>query len=82
MIRVSAADGTCHILIKDTGTGIPDEVMCKIRSGDCATTKSNGHGLGLSTAVEKIKSAGGTLSIDSKKGFGTEVKITLQLASS
>lgn len=81
LIRVSAADGICNILIKDTGTGIPDEVMRKIQSGGSATTKSSGHGLGLSTAIEKIKSTGGTLIVDSKKGFGTEVRITLQLAS-
>lgn len=81
LIRVSAADGNCNILIKDTGTGIPDEVMRKIRSGSSATTKSSGHGLGLSTAIEKIKLAGGTLTVDSKEGFGTEVKISIQLAS-
>lgn len=81
LIRVSAADGTCNILIKDTGTGIPDEVMRKIQSGGSATTKSSGHGLGLSTTIEKIKSAGGALTVDSKEGFGTEVKIALRLAS-
>lgn len=69
-----------HVLIevKDTGTGIPREIMDKIFDPFFTTKElGKGTGLGLSTAIGIVKSHGGFLSVCSEIGRGTTFKIFL-----
>jgi CheY-like chemotaxis protein len=69
-----------HVLfeVKDTGMGIPHEIIEKIFD-PFFTTKGvgEGTGLGLSTVIGIVKSHGGFLSVDSEIGNSTTFKIFL-----
>ncbi len=64
------------ISIKDTGVGIPEEVLPRIFD-PFFTTKTKGHGLGLATCFSIIKRHGGTIDVESVPGKGTSFHIYL-----
>jgi PAS domain S-box-containing protein len=62
------------ITIKDNGTGMPEEVKCKMFE-NLFTTKSVGKGTGLGLAIARqiiVENHGGTIAVDSSVGRGTE----------
>lgn len=63
-----------HIFIRDTGTGIPQEIIHKIFD-PFFTTKQNGSGLGLSTCFSIITKHDGMLRVESEPGIGTTCHI-------
>ncbi len=65
-----------HIIIEDTGMGIPDEIKPKIFM-PLFTTKSKGQGFGLAVCKRVIEAQGGTISFESQLGKGTKFKISL-----
>ena len=65
-----------RIAIKDTGTGIPKELLHKIFD-PYFTTKQKGSGLGLATTYSIIKRHNGYIDVDSKLGTGTTFYIHL-----
>ncbi|GAA4384719.1 hypothetical protein GCM10023186_27380 [Hymenobacter koreensis] len=70
-----------EIRVRDNGTGIPDAVKAKIFQ-PFFTTKpvGEGTGLGLSLSHDIVSSGhGGTLTVQSAEGVGTEFLITLPL---
>ena len=71
-------ENNTHVLIeiKDTGCGIPSNIMSKIFN-PYFTTKPKGRGLGLTTAYYIAQRHNGTLSISSTPGLGTTVFIKL-----
>ena len=64
VINVSAKEGADYVLIeiKDSGPGIPDEIMKKVFSSLCST-KPDGNGLGLKISKTIIELHGGTISV-------------------
>lgn len=70
---------TAGITVKDTGTGMPPEVLDKIGT-PFFTTKDNGTGLGLSVCRRLVEEHKGVLKITSTPGRGTTVEISLPLA--
>lgn len=68
----------CVISIKDTGGGIPEEVVSRIFQ-PFYSTKKGGIGLGLPIAEAIIRSHDGRVSFKSLKGKGSEVVIELPL---
>ena len=66
------------IKVKDTGIGIPDDVLAKIFD-PFFTTKpiGKGTGLGLSQVHGFVHQAGGTIAVDSELGKGTTFTISL-----
>src|SRR6266536_2071668 len=71
------------ITIRDDGSGIPPEVMPKIFE-PFVTTKEHGHGTGLGLAVSRsiIERHSGKISVQSERGKGTTVTITLPVPGS
>lgn len=74
-------------VIKDTGVGIKQEDLNKLFSVDAkftseGTAGEKGSGLGLSLVKEIIEKHGGTISVQSEYGKGTEFIFTLPIASS
>lgn len=65
-------DANGLLSIRDEGEGIDKENLEKIFT-PFFTTKSYGTGLGLAEAYKVIQAHGGTLTIQSEKGKGTEV---------
>jgi two-component system NtrC family sensor kinase len=64
------------ITISDNGEGIPEELIAKVFEPNF-TTKTSGHGLGLSNCLKIIKNHGGNIRVDSVEGQGTTFAISL-----
>lgn len=65
--------------IKDTGCGIPQEIIEKVKD-PFFTTKEKGTGLGLHLTTKIVNKYGGTFDIKSKVGEGSEFIIKLPLS--
>ncbi len=70
--------GVVLIIVKDNGTGIPENVKDKIFQ-PFYTTKPTGEGtgLGLSLSYDIIQTHGGKIYVQSKEGEGTEFTIEM-----
>jgi len=71
-------DNLCEIEVRDDGSGMPKDVVERAFE-PYFTTKNTGTGLGLSITRGIIEEHGGTISINSLEGQGTQVVITLPL---
>ncbi len=67
-----------HIVFADTGSGIPKEIVSKIFD-PFFTTKAvgKGTGLGLSICYSIMQRLGGSISVKSQVGQGTEFTLTI-----
>jgi signal transduction histidine kinase len=70
--------GFVVISVKDTGEGIPEELLDKVFE-PFFTTKVTGSGLGLACVEKIVREHGGKVSVFSKKGEGTEFKVFLPI---
>jgi signal transduction histidine kinase len=83
VIQTAADDRRVRVSISDSGVGIPDDLMSKIRDPFFTTKEvGKGTGLGLSIVDQIISSHGGELLIESQQGKGTTVTIVLPLVAS
>lgn len=64
------------IIVKDTGTGIPDDIKDKIFENGFST-KGEGRGIGLYHTKQLITSLGGTITVESQIGTGTCFMVNL-----
>jgi PAS domain S-box-containing protein len=74
-----ATPGSYVVLsVKDTGSGIPPEIINRIFDPFFTTKESGkGTGLGLSSVLSIVKSHGGFIDVHSEVGKGTEFKVFL-----
>lgn len=72
-------DAGWEVHVIDTGPGIPSEVVGRLFT-PYFTTKSGGSGLGLATSKRLIEEHGGTISVESKPGVGTDFIIRVPRA--
>lgn len=75
-IRTEALDGVVNLEIEDEGTGMSQEQVANVFE-PFFTTKSQGLGLGMPFAQKVIEQHGGTISIESRPGAGTTVRLRL-----
>jgi two-component system sensor kinase FixL len=78
-IDISADEHVCHVVITDTGPGIPPEIRGRLFT-PFVTTKSRGTGLGLSTVRRLLEAHHGDIRIDSSDEGGARVRVALPLA--
>ncbi len=77
-IRTFSRETSVEIEIRDTGTGIPRELMSRIFEPFYTTKKKGrGVGLGLSVVYGIINEHGGKIYVDSEPGKGTCFSVTL-----
>ena len=69
-------DGGAQIVVRDTGVGMEADALERLFE-PYFSTKATGTGLGLTIAKRNVELNGGTISVTSVKGQGTEVTITL-----
>jgi signal transduction histidine kinase len=78
-LRTTLADKHgAEIVVVDEGDGIDVDNINSVFDF-CFTTKPTGAGIGLSMALRIIDLHRGTLKINSRRGHGTTVRITLPL---
>ncbi len=83
-IEISVDDDSsgafAEVVVKDTGTGIPEHDLKKIFEPFYTTKgKSKGTGLGLSVSLGIIKKHNGMIQVQSAVGQGTTLTVTLPL---
>lgn len=81
-VRVDAAvvGNTVQIVISDSGIGIAENELPRIKEKFYRVDNQlPGSGIGLAVADEIVAAHGGTLEIDSTKGVGTVVTVTLPI---
>ena len=80
--RINDEKQGAEVIIADTGSGIPREIIEKVFD-PFFTTKpvGKGTGLGLSISYKIIKDLGGTIAVQSEVGKGTEFNIFLPFGS-
>jgi signal transduction histidine kinase/CheY-like chemotaxis protein len=75
-IRVSLQDKALLITVTDTGPGMNDEEQARVfgefEQGGTANEKSAGTGLGLAISARIMREFGGSLTVSSEKGTGSE----------
>jgi signal transduction histidine kinase len=72
----SRATGEVEIAVRDTGSGIPNEIRERVFEADF-TTKSTGSGLGLTIARREIERMGGRITAEGAEPYGTVLRILL-----
>lgn len=83
-IRLStslARDGRCLITVSDRGAGIAPADLPRIFD-PFFTTRRTGTGLGLAISRNIIEGLNGALTVTSRQGLGTDVRLELPIASS
>ena len=75
-LGVYTRQNTLLIIVKDTGTGIPDELIEKIFENGFST-KGEGRGIGLYHTKQLITSLGGSITVESQVGIGTSFMVNL-----
>ena len=81
-VTTGIKDDAIHILIKDSGTGIPPSHLSKIFDPFFTTkTQGEGSGLGLTIAHRLITKMGGQIRLESEKNQGTTCHIIFPLPS-
>ncbi|MBK9999451.1 MAG: ATP-binding protein [Nitrospira sp.] len=82
-VRLRRSDGSLEIAVRDTGPGIEAEHAPFLRSvlsgGQGQGTGVRGTGLGLAIVKGIVEAHGGTVSVDTQPGKGSEFTIRLPL---
>jgi signal transduction histidine kinase len=70
--------GKLEITFKDTGIGMSEETLEKLKGGvPLFTTKAKGMGFGLPICRRIVEAHGGKINVESKIGKGTKVTVTI-----
>jgi signal transduction histidine kinase len=70
--------GKLKITFKDTGIGMSEEILEKLKRGvPLFTTKAKGMGFGLPICRRIVEAHGGKIAVESKIGKGTTVTVTI-----
>ncbi|MCY2967536.1 MAG: ATP-binding protein, partial [Planctomycetota bacterium] len=86
VVRGDAKAGRAEISVRDTGPGIPPDVLAKLFQPFFTTKQADekgqgGNGLGLSLCREVVESHTGRITVQSRLGEGTMFTVTLPLAA-
>ena len=79
-LAAERVDGQLRIRVCDTGAGIAPEIQARVFE-PFFTTRGQGTGLGLAIALGVARAHGGSMTVHSVPGEGSEFVITLPLAS-
>jgi len=80
-MRSWEADGVAVLTVRDSGTGIPEDIQPKVFQPSFST-KTSGMGLGLAISRRAIEAVDGSITFETAAGKGTTFTIRLPLAPS
>lgn len=78
-VKLSKEGKKVLLEVEDTGVGIEEEVLQRLRRGEIITTKATGMGMGLYVVNHLLKRYKGTLQIQRRPKGGTTVRVELPL---
>src|SRR5437868_4576982 len=81
IVSATRSGDKVSIAVRDTGEGIPEEVRSRVFDRFVKGPGSPGAGLGLAIAKDIVTAHGGSIDLTSEVGKGTEVRVTLPIAS-
>ncbi|WP_423801210.1 ATP-binding protein [Neobacillus sp. SAB-20_R2A] len=76
-VSIEHDDEILSILVEDSGSGIPENVLPHIFTKGFSTKDSLDHGIGLYLIKEIVDRAGGTIQVESDLGKGTTFIVTI-----
>jgi len=80
--ELDGSSGEAALRVKDTGCGIPEDVLPRIFDPFFTTKEDqNRTGLGLAVAHSIVEQHGGEIKVDSAPGKGTEFRVALPLSA-
>ena len=68
-----------ELRVRDTGCGIPADILPHVFEPFFTTKRGRGTGLGLSITQSYVRSHGGDIQLESIPGYGTTVRVTLPI---
>lgn len=82
-VDATEQNGSITIAVKDEGVGMTPEQIDRLMADDVVITSANvdnkkGHGLGYLIIKDLLKTMGATIRIESRRGEGAEVFITME----
>ncbi len=82
-VRIGLASGDREAVVEvvDDGPGMDPEFVRNDLFRPFRSTKGDGYGIGAFECREHVRDMGGTLEVESRRGAGTTVRITLRAAS-
>lgn len=78
-VKAKVKDNTVTVSVRDNGKGIDLKDLEHVYD-PFFTTKAKGTGLGLAVCLQIIRFHNGTINIDSKRGKGTDVRVSLPVS--
>lgn len=84
-VDVSRAGERLVLVVRDTGVGIPAELLPRVferfwQVDSSSTRRFQGAGIGLALVSGLVKAMGGTIGVESEVGRGTEFRVELPAA--
>ncbi len=84
VLKVERTPGQLALLVSDTGPGVPTEdqtrIWTRLYRGDKSRT-ARGVGLGLSLVKAIVEAHGGSVSVESREGYGATFRVALPVAA-
>jgi signal transduction histidine kinase len=71
-----------ELRVRDTGSGIPADILPHVFEPFFTTKRGKGTGLGLSITQSYVRSHGGDIQVESVPSLGTTVRVTLPIRQS
>jgi CheY-like chemotaxis protein len=81
-VYVRRAGDSVEVEVRDTGCGIPPEILARVFDPFFSTKGEQGNGLGLAIAKEIVERHGGSLRVSSAPGSGATMTVSLPAAVS
>lgn len=81
-IKVSVEEGFIRTIVSDTGVGIPEKDIDRVKEKFFKSNKTiRGSGIGLAVADEILKQHKGLLFLESRENIGTTVTVVMPVAA-
>ncbi|MBU2669125.1 PAS domain S-box protein [Actinoplanes bogorensis] len=81
VLEANAHDDQARILVSDTGTGMPPDIVERVFEPFFTTKPGKGAGMGLAAVYGMVTEAGGEIAVYSEPGVGTTFRVHLPLVA-
>lgn len=78
-VEVLGGDLEYHVLVRDTGRGMTEDVRRRLFTDAAVSTKADGTGLGTRIVRRVVEQHRGAVAVESELGVGTSVEMTLPI---